>query len=406
MVIQSPPRDTGPSASPSANGTGVPTAGQVAGRRWRSARGVVGVFLALIVIAVVLAALRPSGSPEGLDPTSPKQDGTRALAEILKQRGTSLTVARRAGRAADASTAGSVLVVTRTERLTSDDLDRLRGARGDLLLVRPSRDVLEALAPGVRASGPSFARTSAPDCALQAATLAGRVSFGQSQTYEASGNATGCYKAGDFPRLVQTQSAGRTVTVVGSAGFLTNEHLAEEGNAALAMNLVGARSSAVWLIPDLPPPGSDTGDKTIVDLVPFGVWLFFLELLVTVLLVALWRGRRLGPVVAEALPVVVRSAETVEGRSRLYRASRARDRAADALRSGARDRMVPLLGLPRASAQDLAAAQEIVAAVAVRTGWNEAVVGSALYGPEPADDAGLIALANVLDDLERQVRQS
>ncbi|WP_131761936.1 DUF4350 domain-containing protein, partial [Actinomadura fibrosa] len=431
------------------------SARQVAGRRWRSARGIVAALLAMAVIAVVLAALRPSASTERLDPTSAKRDGTRALAEILRQRGTPVTVARRAGQAADLSVPGSVLVVTRTERLTPADLDRLRGTQGDILLVQPERETLEALAPGVLKSGPSFARSADPGCALPAATLAGRVAFGSSELYEASGGATGCYRVDNLARLVQVRAAGRTVTVVGSGGFMTNEHLAEEGNAALAMNLAGARAAVVWLSPDMPPPGADTGDRSLPDMVPLGVWLFFLELLVTVVLVALWRGRRLGPVVAERLPAVVRSAETVEGRARLYRASRARDQAADALRAGARERIVPLLGLPRTSAQDPASAQEIVTAVAARIGQPEAIVGGALYGtrlpgashgpsqetpygpsqgapygttpgapygapygqpygqspqeqyaPELVDDAGLIALSDVLDDLERQVRQS
>lgn len=404
MVTQSPPR----SAGTGGQGAAEPSARQIAGRRWRSSRGVVGALLAIAAIAIALAALRPSGSPERLDPTSPKQDGTRALAEILRRHGTPVTVARHAGQAADASTAGSVLVVTRTERLTAADLDRLRGTQGDLLLVQPGRDVLEALAPAVRAAGPSFAETAVPDCALPAATLAGRVAFRESQTYETPSGATGCYKADGWPRLVQVQAAGRTVTVLGSASFLTNQHLEEEGDAALAMNLAGARASVVWLIPGMPPSGANGGDESLTDLVPSRVWLFFLELVVAVLLVALWRARRLGPVVAEALPVAVRSAETVEGRARLYRASRARDRAADALRAGARERIVPLLGLPRTSAQDPAAAREIVAAVALRTGRDEAAVMAALYpyGPEPVDDAGLIALTGVLDDLERQVRQS
>ncbi|HEX2313412.1 MAG TPA: hypothetical protein VHJ17_06770, partial [Thermomonospora sp.] len=91
---------------------------------------------------------------------------------------------------------------------------------------------------------------------------------------------------------------------------------------------------------------------------------------------------------------------------RLYRAHRARGRAAELLRAGARDRLVPLLGLPRSAAQDPAAAQEIVSALARRTGWDEHVIGGALYGPEPVDDARLVGLSDVLDDLERQVRQS
>ncbi|MEU8120996.1 DUF4350 domain-containing protein [Spirillospora sp. NPDC049024] len=398
MVTASPPRGGAPAAEPSAR--------QVAGRRWRSARGIVAAVLALVAVAVALAALRPAASAEELDPESPKRDGSRALAEILRRHGTPVTVARSTGDALVAAAPGTVLVVTRTERLTEDDLARLSSAPADVLLVRPTSFALDALAPQVRRKGPSFDESAEPGCDLPAATLAGKVAFHESDTYEASGS-TACYGAGyGGARLVQIRDGVHTVTVLGATAPLTNRRLAEEGDAALAMNLVGAGSSAVWLAPGLPEAGAGAGQRSLGDLLPFGVKLLILELLVAVLLVALWRARRLGPVVAEALPVVVRSAETVEGLSRLYRAGRARDRASDALRSGARERLVPLLGLPRSSAQDPSAAQEIVTAVARRTAYDETYVGAALYGPEPLDDAGLIALTDVLDDLERQVRES
>ncbi|MGH3241552.1 MAG: DUF4350 domain-containing protein, partial [Spirillospora sp.] len=383
---------------------------QVAGRRWRSARGVVAALLAMVVIAVILAALRPSTSAEALDPESPKQDGARALAEILRQNGTQVTVARHADDAVQAAGPGTVMVVTRTERLTNEDLGLLSNAQTDLLLVRPTSFALADLVPQVRKDGPAFEDTVDPGCSLQAATLAGAVAFHGSDTYEVQGGAaTQCY-ATEYgsPRVVQVRNGANTVTVLGSVAPLTNRRLTEEGNAALGMNLAGAgtASSVVWLVPDLPEAGTGAGQQSLSDLLPFGVKLFFLELLVAVVLVALWRSRRLGPVVAEALPVVVRSAETVEGRARLYRAGHARDRASDALRSGARERIVPLLGLPRSRAQDPTAVQEIVTAVARRTTYDETYVGAALYGPEPLDDAGLVALSDVLDDLERQVRQS
>lgn len=400
MVTQAPP-GTGRS------GPAEPSARQVAGRRWRSARGVVAVILAMAVVAVILAALRPSTSPEALDPASAKRDGSRALAEILRQHGTRVTVARNAAGAVAEAGPGTTTVVTRTERLTEHDLALLGRAPGDLLLVQPTSYALNDLAPQVRPSGPGHEETADPGCALPVASLAGRVAFHESETYKVIGPGIVCYKTGyGDARVVQVQTGMHTVTVLGSAAPLTNRHLAEEGNAALAMNLAGTGSSVVWLVPDLPKTGSGAGQRSLGDLLPFGVKLFFLELLVAVMLVALWRARRLGPVVAEALPVVVRSAETVEGRARLYRAGRARDRASDALRSGARERLVPLLGLPRSSAQDPSTAQEIVTAVARRTTYDETYVGAALYGPEPLDDAGLIALTDVLDDLERQVRQS
>ncbi|MFA1539754.1 DUF4350 domain-containing protein [Actinomadura monticuli] len=392
---------------PAASGPAEPSARQVAGRRWRSARGVVAALLAMLVIAVVLAALRPSTSAETLDPDSPKQDGAKALTEILRQHGTGVTVTRTMEDALIAADPRGTLVVTRTERLTDDDLRMLSGVQVDLLLIRPTAYALDDLVPQVRRAGPSFEETAVPGCALPVASLAGKVAFHESETYEITGPGTACYKTRyGGARVVQVQTGSGTVTVLGATAPLTNGRLTEEGNAALAMNLAGGGTSTVWLDPGLPEPGEAAGQQSLGDLLPFGVKLFFLELLVAVLLVALWRARRLGPVVAEALPVVVRSAEAVEGRARLYRAGHARDRASDALRSGARERIVPLLGLPRGGAQDPSAAQEIVTAVARRTPYDETYVWAALFGPEPLDDAGLIALSDVLDDLERQVRQS
>ncbi|MFB4313311.1 DUF4350 domain-containing protein [Actinomadura sp. 21ATH] len=402
---------TAPAAppGPAAGGDG-PTAGQVAARRWRSSRGVLFAVLALVVVALGIAALRPSGSDQDLDPESARPGGTRALAEILKQRGNPVQVSRDAGDAAGKAGPGTVLVITRPERLTDRDIALLRGTRGDLLLVEPSRDVLAGLAPGVERASSSYEPVSEPGCAVRGAEIAGRVEFGRSDTYQLTGGASGgigCYRSeDDLHRLVQVPAAGRTITVLGSAAPLTNERLRDEGNAALGMNLAGARAATVWLIPDMPAPGSGSEEESLGDLLPFGVKLLILQLIIAVVLVALWRARRLGPVVAEALPVIVRSAETVEGRARLYRAHRARGSAAEALRAGTRERLVPLLGLPRSAAQDPAAAREIVAAVAQRSTYDEAMVGAALYGPEPGDDGQLVGLTDLLDDLERQVRLS
>jgi len=398
-------------ATQGADGGDVPSAGQIAGRRWKASRSILAAALAVIVLALGLAALRPSGSAQAGDPESPTRRGTRALAEILRGHGTPVRVSRDTGDAAASATAGTVLIITRSERLTRSDIARLQGVQADLLLVKPTRDVLEGLAPGVEKAGDTYEETAEPGCPLQAATLAGRVHFGDSDTYTAPAGGTACYRDraetdSRVYRLVQVRAGDRTITVLGSGTPFTNERLDEEGDAALGMNLAGARSSVVWLIPDLPEPGSGSEEKTLTGLLPLGVKLFFLQLVIGVVLLALWRARRLGPVVAEALPVVVRSAETVEGRARLYRAHRARGSAAEALRAGTRERLVPLLGLPRSAADDPASAREIVTAVAQRTTYDEAMVGVALYGPEPTDDGRLVGLSDLLDDLERQVRTS
>jgi hypothetical protein len=104
-------------------------------------------------------------------------------------------------------------------------------------------------------------------------------------------------------------------------------------------------------------------------------------------------------VVPEPLPVIVHAAETTEGRARLYRRSRARDRAAAALRESALGKLRKAHGIPRR-----AEPPAVVATVAARTGRDPAMLYELLYGLAPTDDATLLSLSHELDVLTQEVR--
>jgi hypothetical protein len=390
----------------------LPTSRQVAGRRWRRARGPLAAALLVIIVGTILAALQPRTEPGYLDPESAAKDGSRALARISGQRGTSVRVVRTAAAAAEGlrSREGALLVVVRSERLLPGDIDTLAAAPGDRLLVEPTRAALAKLAPGIDVAGRAEDTVVSPGCALPAATLAGSAEV-SGRTYRAPATATRCYPSGGRHGLVRVPAGGRTVTVLGAGRPFTNRRLAEQGNAALGVNLLTGRADVVWLMPDVPAPGSGGGEKSLPELVPRGVELAFWQLLIAVLFVVLWRVRRLGPVVTEPLPVVVRSAEAVEGRARLYRSRRARDRAAYALRAGCLERLRPMLGLSRSAVQqsltgDTVKQVEIVSAIAARAGADADTIGMALYGPSPEEDGEMVRLADFLDELEARVRRS
>ena len=82
-----------------------------------------------------------------------------------------------------------------------------------------------------------------------------------------------------------------------------------------------------------------------------------------VVLLALARGRRLGRLVREPLPVVVRAIETTESRGRLYRRAGDRGRAAQVLRAGTAARLSRRLAVPPG-----AAAASLVQAVSTTAG--------------------------------------
>ena len=224
----------------------------------------------------------------------------------------------------------SLLLVAQTDYLVAEDaLHRLADVPGDRLLVEPVSRSREVLAPEVRAAA-STSFGGEPGCELREADRAGDVELGISDTYEPTGDVplTRCYD----DALVRYSADGRTVTVVGSADFMTNGGLLKRGNAALAMNLAGTHPRVVWYAPQHVEGESDSS-RSPLELIPARVTWMVLQLCLVVFLVALWKVRRVGPLVAEELPVVVRASETVEGRGRLYRSRRARDRAADALRT-------------------------------------------------------------------------
>jgi hypothetical protein len=368
-------------------------------QRWRTWRWV---LLALVVIGVVaafstyLTAPRPGGR---MDAASTGPDGAHALVALLRDRGVQVVVANTVADVERSARADALLLVAESFRVVDDALmQRIAAVPGDRLLVEPVSITRGALAPQIRI-GSVATVGGQPDCTLPEANLAGSVLFGLSDTYEAVGPGwTGeplirCYSGA----VVQYQDAGRTITVVGSADFMTNSGLLREGNAALAMNLAGQRPRLVWYAPQR-LEGARSGGSEITDLIPDAVGWVVLQLSLVVLLVALWQGRRLGPLVAERLPVVVRASETVEGRGRLYRSRRARDRAAQALRTAALQRMLPRLGL-----SGNAAPPAVVTAVAERCRQGPDVIQHNLYGPTPGSDSDLVHLARELDDIERQV---
>ena len=368
-------------------------------QRWSAARWV---LLSLIVIVGVatlttyLTSPRPGGP---MDPESTSSDGTHALVTLLREGGVDVVEAPDIAAVENAARPGTLIAVLQTFQTLDDDvLQRLSDLPGDRLLVSPASSTREALAPRVDIDGSVPFGGSNPDCDLREANRSGQVQFGISDTFESAGGfpITSCYGGA----LVRYSDDGRTVTVVGSGDFMTNGSLLDDGNAALAMNLAGTNSRVIWYAPQQREGYSDAGVE-ITDLIPPAVkWIVF-QLCVAVALVALWKGRRLGPLVAERMPVVVRASETVEGRGRLYRSRRARDRAADALRTAALQRMLPRLGL-----SNNAEPPAVVAAVAQRCGQQPQALGHTLFGPAPHSDDDLVNLARELDNIERQVAQS
>ena len=189
------------------------------------------------------------------------------------------------------------------------------------------------------------------------------------------------------------------MTVVGASDFITNGSVTDADNAAVALRLLGQADHLVWYVPSVADVAAD--DTTLPPaLAPAWLQPSLWLLGSAVLALCLWRGRRLGRLVTEPLPVVVRAVETTESRGRLYRRARDRSRAVTVLQSATTRRLTSYLGLQ--SGTDVRA---VAAAAASVSGRRYDDVLRLLSPATVPDDASMLELATSLAALEKEVRR-
>ncbi|MDJ0335880.1 DUF4350 domain-containing protein [Salinibacterium sp. G-O1] len=363
------------------------------------------VVVVVFVVAIALVSLSTVGSnADGppLDPDSASPGGSMAVAEVLRQQGVDVVVASTLVDARDAVNGFDDTTVLLYDPKGFLDDDQLRDATTlarTVIVVDAHFTQLQAIAPEVRQAGRADAELTA-DCDLPAAVRAGAVS-GEAYGYrivDGSAAAVTCFGSGDGVfSLIQVSRDGAALTLLGLTDALTNEHVIDSGNAAMALNLLGSKSTLVWYLPTLADVPDD-GDANLGELTPAWVGPVLLLLVLTFVSAAVWRGRRFGPLVIENLPVTVRSSETMLGRARLYERSSSRLRALDALRVGTIQRLAALCGQPRTATVD-----EVISAAAAVTGAQSGAIRNLLIDAIPATDADLVSLSDALLVLEHNV---
>ena len=363
------------------------------------------VIVVLIALTVLFAAFaKPRTSGIALAPDNPGPSGTRATAEILKRQGVEIRYVRTMREALRADAPGNTLLVTSTDELTDEQVAKLAASKSDLVLLGPSFWALEVLAPGLVTDFAASTEVRTAECDDPDASAARTITVSGPEYRTTSTDITLCFPgASEGTGAYAVIPGARRTMSFADPGLLTNRHLAQEGNAALALRALGHHPLLTWYVPSLSDTSTDAGQglQPGADALPSWLGLVLAQLAVLVAVIAWWRGRRLGRLVTEPLPVTVPASEATRGRGRLYRRARSRGHAAAALRAGAASRMAVRLGLPRS-----AGATDVIDGVARATHRTTAEVAALLYGPPPSDDANLLRLAGQLDKLESEVRRS
>ena len=363
---------------------------------------------ALLAAAVALTFTgRSAETTVPLHPHNPTATGSQALARVLDSHGVPVTVALGEAALRAASVDGTTtLVVTDTSQLreaTIASLDTEAKKAGRVVLVNPGTRALRTLAPGVGTRSVGITTALTAECDGTDVRRGESLSRLQ-MTFRATGGETAttqCFVTDGYAGYLEfTPRTHRPTVLIGSVDVVTNSRITQADNAAIALRATGHGSRVVWYVPDLRDaplsPAVDEqriipewfGPMLILGLFAFGA-------------VMIWRGRRLGRLVAEPLPVVVRALETTENRGRLYRRARDGQRASEVLQEATRRRLTAYLGLPHGTSP-----QALVAALTPLSSRHPDHLGALLAGPPAATETDMLALAAELAALEKEIRRS
>lgn len=373
---------------------------------------------ALLLVSVALLTLLLTGTRTStpLDPANPGREGTKALVEVLRDRGVDVQVVHgtTALRTDGSGVSGSTVLLSGTDYLgpeagaellrTVNDADRLV-----VLVPTSTQDPGTVLDLDVDVTW-SLGNPLDPGCTSTLVREGDRVARwdvgleagpGQPEVVACypptPGHNAGGARAGALLTFPATPERPEIV-LLGLPTALTNEHITDEAHAALALRLLGQSPTLTWVVPQPGDAGLE-GATSLWEVLPRNMTPSVVLLAGALLALAIWQGRRLGPPVTEPLPAVVHASQTTRSRGRLYRQARDRAHALPALQEAARERLAPRLGLPRTTSPEA-----LARAVADATGRPPDEVERLLVGALTDDtDTAFVTTARELRSLEEGI---
>lgn len=369
-------------------------------RRLRTLGGwaIVAILVILGAFVAIQAGVSMPSSRGSLDPEGVGDSGAMALAELLRDQGVEVTVARSRDDARAALDENTTLVMSNPYTLTDEGLERLIEPADRVVFLSTSSHLLSVLGIGTSANGPSTPVSA--DCTVPEFAKVGDIR--PDRMFAPADGVEGCFGDADAAAVLVDDDDGIRRTVVEAGRLFSNAYLAEDGNAALGLALLGQSEKVVWYVPSFEDSDiQGESPDTLGSLTPGWVTPAILLLFLAGAAAAWWRGQRFGPLVAETLPVTVRASETMQGRARLTAKAADSAHAAEALRDGSRRRLARRLGLAVTATPD-----EIADAASDRLRIPRGTLQTLLAGPLPADDPSLILFARQLDELETSVDDS
>lgn len=348
----------------------------------------------IILTALVIGA--PGNNSAPLDPSSTAPDGTKALVLLLRELGANVHTDRTLP---DAPDGVALLLQDRLNNADTSRLSRWVDAGGRLIVTDLGSD-LAGVSPDSSGRDLILGRRSPElvggDCPIAALRSVGSVKPDGDVLLRLPDGGVGCFGAGDGYVLVARDEGQGTLVVVGGPSMWTNVNLGDAGNSVLAADLLApTRGTDVTFVGASKVGG---GNKGLLSLISPRVIEALWGLAIAFVIAMVWRGRRLGRPVIEAMPVELPGSGLVEAAGNLLQEGGQRAHAAGILR-----RDLKRLITDRFGADPALPAREAAEIASARTGLPIEHFEEVLGGPPPASDRDLVALAHHMSDIRREV---
>ncbi|MDO4258853.1 MAG: DUF4350 domain-containing protein [Actinomycetaceae bacterium] len=358
-------------------------------------------LIALLIVAflVVWLAPREEESFEPLHPGNARDEGTRALVQVLRDHGVGVRIADSPTDAIARARQGATLVVVGGGNLNEEMQEHIRALPSVVIVGSEGLDntfqsgITGATKLGVDATSSS---SPTPECTSKSIGATSALTPVEEGVIVSSDDWVNCFPvqvSGDTQygwTEKETESTWMGILSVGAP--LTNQHIDEAGNAAFALTVMSRTGDIVWYHPTFE-------DSLAESPTPVPDWLFpsFMMVCAAGLVLAAAVGRRLGRLVPEDFPSVVPAIETVIGRGRLLRRAKDHAHAARALRIETAGRLASRLALPSGASGDA------LYDALTRRGIDPTRARELFWGATPTTDDGLVALSDDLSRLEKEI---
>lgn len=341
------------------------------------------IILGVLVVLVVLLVGGSGGEGPPYDPRSVSPDGAKGVVETLERLGVDVQLGQPVPR--DGDTTALLL----TDRLRPDDRDALNqwvDDGGVLVVADPFSRFI------ARRAGTVLDTASADVCTMEALRDVNELRFPSGTRLDTNGSPS-CFGDGNAALVVaQPQGAGHIVSV-GARDIFTNAWIDEDDAAVLASSLLapgGDSTSMTFIGPSIIAIDGDDADALIAPRVWNSIWM----LAAAFILYALHRGRRLGRVVSEPLPVHLQGSELVLRAGVLSERAKDPATAAASLRNDLLGRVRRRLGTSLSGDDD-----ETIALIAARLEADPLDTAAVFARSVDSEDA-LVSVASELSQID------